>query len=48
MFSQASVILFTGVCVADTPLGRHPPVLDTPTPDGHAADGTHLTGMYFC
>ena len=25
MFSQASVILFTGVRVADTPLGKYPP-----------------------
>ena len=34
-FSQASVILFTGgrgcVCVADIPLGRHPPGQTPPT-----------------
>ena len=49
MFSQASVILFTGVCVCipactgtDTPLGQNPP------PTATAADGTHPTGMHSC
>ena len=50
MFSQASVILFTGErlwqthpLLADTPLpvGRHPPTAT-------AADGTHPTGMHSC
>ena len=38
MLSQASVILFTGVCVADTPLGRHPPWTDTPQQTHPLAD----------
>ena len=60
MFSQASVILFTGGVypsmhwgrhpVADAPLGRHPQA-DTPlqTPlTATAADGMHPTGMHSC
>ena len=54
MFSQASVILFAGGCLEDTPLGRHPH--GQPTPNGQtppqqtatAADGTHPTGVHSC
>ena len=50
MFSQASVILFTGGGgVPQTPPGRHPPAQRmlgyNPAPAAAAADGTHLTGM---
>ena len=41
MFSQASVILFTGV-VADTPLSRRPPLADTPPCPVHAGIHTPL------
>ena len=50
MFSQASVILFTGrACIpacteADTP---SPPWADTPSA-ATAADGTHPSGMHSC
>ena len=43
MFSQASVILFTG--------GSTPPLSQTPSPPPEsttAADGTHPTGMHSC
>ena len=43
MFSQASVVLFMGVC-GRHPLGWHPPPQQTAT----AADGTHPTGMHSC
>ena len=36
-------------CVADTPLGRHPPRADTsPPPVATAPDGMHPTGMHSC
>ena len=60
MFSQASVILFTGECIpactgADTPW-QTPPWADTPQADtplqtpmtATAADGMHPTGMHSC
>ena len=58
MFSQASVILITGVCVADTPradtpLGRHPPFpmhagIHTPLPSAcwDTPPGGHCTRRY--
>ena len=58
MFSQVSVILFTGGCIpacigADPPLarhhppGRHPPWINTPA-TATAEDVTHPTGMHSC
>ena len=53
MFSQASVILFTGGVWQTPPsgqtphLGRHSPRADTP-PMVTAADGTHPTRMHSC
>ena len=53
MFSQASVILFTGGVSqiphsTDTPLGRHLPPGRHPLPPemATAADGTHPAGMH--
>ena len=54
MFSQASVILFTGRgFVSQHALGQTPPdrhsLVDTPRPPTvTAADGTHPTGMHSC
>ena len=45
MFSQASVILFTGGVCGRHPPGLTPPRVDTP-PTATAADGTHPTGMH--
>ena len=43
MFSQASVILSTGGCLADTPLGRQaPPPGQTSPPPGRHPPGRHL------
>ena len=52
MFSQASVILFTGGVYPSMHWGRHPPRqtplpwADPPPPTATAAEGTHPTGMH--
>ena len=55
MFSQASVILFTGRVYSIMHWGRHPPRANTPratTPPADtsptAEDGKHPTGMHSC
>ena len=45
MFSRVSVILFTGVCVADTPCPVHAGMHN---PADTAADSMHPTGMHSC
>ena len=47
MFSQASVILFTGCVYPSMQWGR-PPRADTAPPLTTAVDGTHPTGMHSC